>query len=369
MNPKGLNILFLSYNGGLAGSTKSIAFLSDGLAKRGHRVFVGCREGTKLWALIEEGAAQGIHIPFRGKWDPRTWRQIADLVSEHQIQVINAQSSKDRYASIFTKWFKRLPCLIYHTRRQRPTGASWLLKRWFYTQGTDKIIVVSEALKQTFIDNGYPAKHLKVIHNGTPTQQYEQPKKRTLQSLRKEFGIAEGTTVIGCISRWKQQNDLIEALRYLPDDYVIFFAGFRAALARPVLEKVKPSQRIILAGELPFDKALECYRLFTVSVLCSVIDGFGLVLVEAMAMGAPVVATDAQGIRDVVRHGINGLLYPSRDSEKLAQQILSIADDEQMASQLIDKGYETAYHTFSLDKTVTQYESFFTDEIECNGKQ
>ena len=94
--------------------------------------------------------------------------------------------------------------------------------------------------------------------------------------------------------------------------------------------------RVMLHGTVASaDAAL---RTMDTLVLPSEAEGFGLVLVEAMAAGVPVVATDAPGIRDVVRHGENGLLVPVGRPYAIAAAIERIRSDDPLRHRLIDGG-------------------------------
>ena len=90
-------------------------------------------------------------------------------------------------------------------------------------------------------------------------------------------------------------------------------------------------------------------------VLPSEAEGFGLVLIEAMAMGVPVVATDAPGIRDVVRNEQTGLLVPVGQPEQLALAIQRIAQDEALRQRLIDSALKDVRERFSWPSVLAQY--------------
>jgi glycosyltransferase involved in cell wall biosynthesis len=90
-------------------------------------------------------------------------------------------------------------------------------------------------------------------------------------------------------------------------------------------------------------------------VLPSEAEGFGLVLIEAMAAGVPVVATDAPGIRDVVRHESNGLLVPVGDPAALASAIERVIDDAGLRQRLIEEGFRVVRARYTWDRVLPQY--------------
>ncbi|HNI45866.1 MAG TPA: glycosyltransferase, partial [Chitinophagales bacterium] len=131
-----MNILIITYQGDVAGSTYSISYLAKGLSERGHHICVACRRESLLYRLLTDTAVVLIPMTFRSKWDSLAMQKIRDIVIQHHIQIINAQSSKDRYLSIFAKWRYRLPVAIVHTRRQKPESMGGYLQRQFYVHNT-----------------------------------------------------------------------------------------------------------------------------------------------------------------------------------------------------------------------------------------
>ena len=90
-------------------------------------------------------------------------------------------------------------------------------------------------------------------------------------------------------------------------------------------------------------------------VLPSEAEGFGLVLIEAMAAGVPVIATDAPGIRDVVRQEVNGLLVPVGDPAALAAAIERVVGDSDLRQRLIEEGLRTVREQYTWERVIPQY--------------
>ncbi len=361
-----MNILFTTHQGGLAGSTYSIAFLTEGLARKGHSVFLAGKESSLLFELLKDTPVQLIPMRFKSKADLQTIRHIRDVVQTEKIDLINAQSSIDRYLTVFAKWLYQLDVKIVHTRRQRPESIGGWIQNNFYIKGTDKIVVISHELKNIFVQKGFPAGHLQVIYNGTPSAQYEGVKEDKVTKLREKYGIHPEDTVIGCIARMKKQEQLIKALPLLDERIKVIFAGIPPGSLDHVVQQCAVKNTIIYAGDVDHHEALHLYKLIDVNVLPSTMDGFGLVLVEAMAMGTPVVATRSGGIINVVEDGVNGLLYENENIQDLAHKIQLILYDQTLRQQLITNGKRTALEKFSLEKTVLNYEQFFYDLLKSN---
>jgi len=99
----------------------------------------------------------------------------------------------------------------------------------------------------------------------------------------------------------------------------------------------------------------EALKQIDMLVLPSDAEGFGLVLIEAMAAGVPVVATNVPGIRDVVTHEQTGLLVPPRRPDQLAQAIQRIEEDPPLRHRLVVNAIEDVRRRFSWDTVLPEY--------------
>mgnify|MGYP001271746331 CR=1 FL=1 len=98
---------------------------------------------------------------------------------------------------------------------------------------------------------------------------------------------------------------------------------------------------------------------FDAFVLPSRLEGIPRCLMEAMAAGAPVVASDIAGCRDLIHHGETGLLFPLEDDKRLAEEIVRVASNDVLRSALRDKGRSFILGNFSAESMARQYESLY----------
>ena len=215
------------------------------------------------------------------------------------------------------------------------------------------------------MERGFPGNHLHVIYNGTPRSQYADIRPERVEELRKKYGLQPSDTVIGCVARMKEQPQLIEALQYLDETIKVIFAGIPEGSLDEYVTRFDIKQRIIYTGTLNRQDTLHLYKLLDVNVLPSTMDGFGLVLVEAMALEVPVVATNFGGIKNVVTHGIDGLLFEDGDIKELAEQLDKALFNTSVREKLVKNGRITALEKFSIEKTVENYEIFFQSLINA----
>jgi glycosyltransferase involved in cell wall biosynthesis len=353
-----MNILITSQHAGMAGSTYSTFYLARGLHQRGHQVFVACPPATLLAGLLNEAGLR--HLPFqiRGKLDRRAMKKMAGLIRQYDIEIVNAQSSKDRYISILARWFYRLPVALLHTRRQMALSNPLLSP--FYEHGTDKNIAVSRGVKASLVKMGISSAHIEVIYNGTPAEKYQSVDHALTSQLREKFDIRANDFVIGCVARKKEQDQLLKALALLDEPVSVIFAGIeRTAEYEQIIRSYQLPHRVQFAGKVPQQDVLGYYPLFDIKVLPSTIEGLSQSLLEAMALGVPVIATDLGGNGELVDEGKNGFLFENGNIRQLAERIQKLQANPALRRQMGEAGKKTALKDFSIEKTIALHEGLF----------
>lgn len=354
-----MNLLFLTHQGDLSGATNSISYLTKGLATKGHNVYMGCRRESLLWKLLEGSKVNLIPMTFKGKMDRNNIRHIRDVVEQYQIEIINAQSTHDRYTSIFSKWIYNLPVKIVHTRRQVPKSIGGWLQNSFYVKGTEKIVAVSEELKNIFVKMGIPETHMVAVNNGTPREKYENLSDELVYQLKKKHNLQEGDVVIGCVSRLKEQHQLIKALNYLSPEIKVIFVGIDVGVLDEEIKRNGVKNPIIYAGKLDTFTSLHYNKLFTIAVLPSLDEGLSQSILESMALEVPVVGTRAAGLISQIVEGESGLLYENGNIQDFADKMKQALYNEPLREKLKVNGKFRALETYSIERTIDNYEKLF----------
>ncbi len=355
-----MNILFLTYQGGLAGSSLSISYLAHGLAERGHKVWVGCPQDAWLAGYFEESPVNVIPMTFKGRFDMSNARHIARIVNEHNIDIINAQSSLDRYTSMIAVKLLGAPAKLVYTRRQvsKSMGGP---QSWLYQWAADKIVAVSEGIRQSLLADGIRSGNIAVIYNGTPASKYAEIDPHAVEEIPQRLKIEKDDFVLGCVSRLKNQVQILEAIAKINEPVTLIFLGISEIPGADVDGLLKMGHRVFFEGRRYANEILPYYKLFDVKVLASTMEGLSQSLLESMYMRVPVIATAAAGNLDLIEHGENGLLFNDKDTETLADLIQQLRHDDRLRQRLIDNGYKTASEDFSIENTVNGYEKLFME--------
>src|SRR6266540_211896 len=180
-----LTILQLTHQGQGAGSTQSILSLSLHLARRGHRVIVGCPAGTLLARLTSEARLEHIALDVR-RLRPLAGA-LADALSRRGVDVINSHATRDRRALVWLRWRGRLPQPLVVTRRTMPLTSPAELVAVGLT--ADRTIAVSAAVARALRTRLHPAGLLRVVPNGIDLERVDAPvPERELTAARAAVG-------------------------------------------------------------------------------------------------------------------------------------------------------------------------------------
>src|SRR6266702_2577412 len=276
-----LTILQLTHQGGPAGSTQSIFNLSEHLARRGHRVLVGCRDDVLLARLAR--AARLDVVPFDFTRLGSLARALQGVIAQHGVAVVNSHGTRDRRAL---------------------TSSVELLAVGLTA---DRTIAVSAAVAGALRRRLHPGARLRVVPNGIALERVDAPVEgQELAAARATLGDVGGRSVLAVVSRLKDQHVLLQALALIERPVLVAFVGVEPdARLRALADAVPPRHRVVFVplSERP---ALPFYHLATAAALPSRIEGLSQSLLEAMALGLPVVASDAGGNPHLVTSGETG---------------------------------------------------------------
>lgn len=357
-----MRILIITYQGDISGATNSITYLAKGLASKGHDIFVGCREESLLYKNLLGSKVKVVPMVYKKKLDLSFIKHLKNIVKENNIEIINAQSSWDRYSSVFVRWLYRMKVKVVHTRRQTPMSMGGFFQNLIYEKGTDKIIAVSQGVKKDLMKLGISDKNIEVIYNGTSKEKYDHLDPILIQSLRQKFDIKPDDFVIGCVSRPKKQIQILEALQHIERPIKVIFAGLeKTPELASIIEAFKVPHLVYFEGNISDTLILNYYKLFNVHILASTMEGLSQSLLEAMALEVPVIATAASGNLDLIENNINGLLFKDGDTLELAEKIKLLINDSDLQKRFSKAGKITALDKFSLEKTIQNYETFFSE--------
>ena len=228
------------------------------------------------------------------------------------------------------------------------------LSRWKYRQ-VDMFIAASEAIRRILIADGTPADRVVTVHEGIDVEHVEAAPP---VNVHEAFWLPHHAPVVGNIAALvphKGQQHLVGAahlvVQQMPDArFIILGEGeLRDSLERQVRDH-HLEKHVLLPGFRT--DVIGCLKGFDVFVLCSLTEGLGTSLLDAMAAAKPIVATTAGGIPEVVEDGVTGFLVPPRDDQALAAAILRLLGDPDLRARMGQAGRRRVAERFSVERMV-----------------
>jgi len=320
-------------------------------------------------ALVERAAGCGIDVTvFRKKegLDAALPLRLSNALRREKVDVLQCHNYGPLvYGSVAarTAGIKGIVYTVHGRKTSREKKQNWL----FRLGRIRHVVAVSENVRRLVLQaGGVPAQRVTTIPNGIDIEAYDRVIDR--KAKRTEIGVNDSARLLGIVARLSPEKDhetLFEAFSRLrgefDDVHLVVVGGGK------LLEELERSaRRLAIESRVHFlgsrSDVAELLGVFDCFVLSSRSEGLSLTLLEAMAAGLPVVATDVGGNGEVVRHGETGLLVPAADPGRMADALRRIFADEAEARRMGERGLARVREHFSLDKMVAGYERIY-DEI------
>jgi glycosyltransferase involved in cell wall biosynthesis len=206
---------------------------------------------------------------------------------------------------------------------------------------------------------------LLLTYNGISMEPFERP--LDVKTKRQELGLSDDTLVLVIVANlipYKGHTDLLSALAKIKSamakDWVLLIVGRDDGLRRVLEEQASTlgiAENVRFLGER--HDVMELLRIANLGLLCSHEEGFSNALLEGMAAGLPMIATDVGGNAEAVLDGTTGLLVPPKDPEAIGRAILRLAHDPALAREMGMAGHARVGERFSLEACIDGYEALY----------
>ena len=230
-------------------------------------------------------------------------------------------------------------------------------------------IAISRQIEQSLITGGVSMSRVRTLYSGIDCSSRQST--RDDQAIRRLIGVPNEAVLLGTVANLFPRKGYEVMLRALPAivhavptvHYVIVGSddhGYADRLTR-LASELTIADRVHIVGfqdpVQPFLAALDLY------LHPALMEGFGIAVVEAMAMGKAVVATTTGGLPEVVAQGETGLLVPPGDAESLAEAAIFLLENKFKREQMGVCGRMRAQERFSLDASVAHMEQLYGDVL------
>jgi len=344
-----MNILILNAGRGWGGIESHSITLSLALLKRGHRTIIACSDGGHVHQNAAESGLPIRNIKVLNACDLISILKIIRLASKEKIDIILANLGKEYWpAALAAKLLgKKIVFIRHQTDRIRRTT------RWLVNNHVGRIVAVSGAVRNALLGSGIRRDKIALVPNSISLAKFD-PSRIDRERIRKELGVVGNDLLVGTIgklNKGKGVYELLEAAAAIASEgrpIKLIFVGDGPEKEGLVngAEKLGIRDRAIFTGIRRDVERL--YAAMDVFVLPSTCDeAFGMVIIEAMAMGKPVIGTEVGGIPELISDGKNGLLVPPGDAKALSAAIRKYLTDRDFSARIAACGRLTVESQFS----------------------
>jgi glycosyltransferase involved in cell wall biosynthesis len=333
-----------------------------------------CGEGE----LVPTFRAAGIPVHLlkaRSRFDPLALGRLVALLRERRYDVVHSHLFRaDIYGGLAVGQVGQPRPFLVSTRHNDDRfflNPFIGIVHYLLSARQDMIIAISDHVAHFTIARGvrHPGRVRRVYHGLQPPETVVQ--EREGQRIRQdELRVGPDAFLVGNVGRLapqKGQRHLIEAmpllLERIPTAHaVIAGGGDLEPFLRELAEELEVDERVHVLG--PRQDVPALMHALDVFAMPSIWEGFGLVLLEAMAAGKPIVASRTATIPEVVLDNETGLLVPAGDPPALAQALARLAEDRELARRLGEAGRERLQKHFSIEKMVGDTETLYRELLD-----
>jgi glycosyltransferase involved in cell wall biosynthesis len=357
-----MNILFINSIGKnkFGGGEKWMIKAASGLYSRGHAVYIAGKHGSEfLRAAVATGTPTRVFNIY-ADFSPLNMFKITRFLKKNAIDILICNLNKDvRVAGLAARLAKTPLVLARH-------GVHLSGKKWKHkitlTKLTDGIITNTQTIQRIYLDYGwFPDNFIQVLYNGI-----EDKSSVVAYNFQAEFPGKKVVFAAGRLAEQKGFEYLIEAAAILArtrHDLVFIIAGkgrLKFQLDELIVKNGLEKTFFLWDYKENIDPYLKGCDLF---VLSSLFEGMPNVVMEAMAVGKAVVATDVNGVQELMEDQKTGLVVPSRDAGALARAILTCINDTEQLMRFGANGLERVKGSFTLDRMIDNLENYLQEKL------
>lgn len=360
-------VLHLVSSNGLYGAERVILNLAQ---DEGTLSYVGalCNKHNPHLEIIDEAKKMGIKTAVfdsRGRIDLKTIFKIKEFLRDNQIDILHTHNYKSDivgFGAVLlgkSKWVATNH--VWH-------GLDRKLRFYeridaFVLRFAARVVAVSGEIKEDLVAQNIPGEKVQVIDNGIDINRFS--RRESVEKLKEGLGIHKDdvvVTIVGRLSPEKGHKTFLKA-------------------AQDVLAK-KKNTKFLIVGDGPIREELyaeairlnlngcvifagiredmpEIYAISDLMVNASSIEGLPMTILEAMAAKVALIVTPVGAVPEVIKHGVNGVIFPTEDAQGLSREICSLIDEPSRRDSLAERAYQDVCDHFSSAAMTQHYKQIY----------
>lgn len=356
------------------GVERRLLSLLPKLRDMGWDVSVFCiRTAGEMAPLFEREGISVEVVPFKSRWSPTCLFRLAKRLKEKRSDIVHTHMYRCNTSGVVAARLARTPVVIANVHNVNEwDDFRQLLTDRLLARLKDKIVAVSEGVRQDYLRQTHISpSRVVTIYNGIDVQQFQGAE--AAPEMASRFGVGPGDKVVATAARLveqKRHTDFLQMAalvsRQLPQTrFLIVGKGKLREQLEQEARDMGISEHVCFAGHVNDIPGL--LALTDVIVMCSDKEGFSNALLEAMAAGVPVVATDVGGNAEAIVDGESGYIVPRRRPDLIAEKVISLLTDGSLHER-ISRGAEARSSVFSIDRMCAATDSLYTELLSRAGR-
>jgi glycosyltransferase involved in cell wall biosynthesis len=331
----------------IAGAERSTTSLCEHLQAAGHRVVVGCKQGSPLIEAMRQAGLDVRSLPISGKLNLRGPLHLAALAREVKAAVLHSHLSTAAWHAGFAARWVRVPAVAHVRALNHP----------FFFRHATRVIAVSQGVKEHLIGYGMKGSRIDVVYNGIDPTRYYLP--CTREEARSTLGLPSEGALVGVIAHLTPKKGhaiFLDAFARIagrhPDAAALFLGdGDQRAALGAQAEQLGLADRVIFAGfqrdVLPYYAAMDMVVLPSIEM-----EGLGRALQEGGLLRRPGIGTRLGGIPEAIRDGETGFVVPIGDAQALADRMETLLADPALRERMGNAAHDYISATFTVQAMV-----------------
>ncbi len=303
--------------------------------------------------------------------------KMYSLMRRERYDIVHAHSSKAGFLGRLAARLAHIPVIIYSPHAYAFQSYRFGMLKFFYKilerfvgLFTDLIVAISESEKGITIDNRIidPGK-IVVVENALNLDDFEFDVDIDIE--REKLGIQPREKVVITVGDFRPQKgypyfikSCAEVVKTVPNSkFLLVGKGRMRDRLETLVQYLGLNKRFLFVENCQDVRVL--YMISDLFVLSSLWEGLPYAVLEAMATGKPVVATDIGGVRDVVKDGITGYLVPPKDTARMAKTIVELLNNPDKAEGMGEKGRLEIEKRYQLRQRMRKIEALYENTFEA----
>lgn len=319
---------------------------------------------------IENQCENAITIKCKKRIDIHALQELIAILKNQHIDILHCHEMKSRLYGLIAARVLNIPVVTTH---HNWTGANWLVKVYefldaFYIRFFDQIVAVSEEVRQAMLKFKVPAKRISVIINGINLKEF-QVNRKDIFFLKKKMGIQNGAKIVGNVGRLSVEKGhklFLTAAQLIRKEFpaiqfLIIGDGPLKGELEFYVDKLGLKDRVFFPGFC--SNIQQLYSLMDIYLLTSSVEGTPMAMMEAMAMGVPVVAINVGGVAKILHYNQSGIVLKNNEPKEVAESVINLLKNPNELARLAANAKKTIEEGHSASQMAKQYEEIYMSLI------